>query len=848
MADTSSTINLIISGSVRGVTQAAAAARTAIASIGSGLTKLGAAGGAVNAIGGAVAAVQQLAGAALLLPAAIGAAVAAKATFVLATQGFTDAVGGDAEALAKLAPSAREAAVALQQLRDGPIRDLQQSVQQAFFEGFAADIQQLSDFYLPTLKTGMTDIATQFASVRQQTIQGIINPANLNDVNEILAGTAGFLREVGGAIGDVISGFLGIAGVGATFLPQLGTAIGGVALRFREWVDSAVESGRITEIIETAIAAFQDLGTIVQNVGGILRAVFQGLAGDVGSPLGALAELTGRLREFFETAEAQTALSALGNALRVVASVVGDLLIGALKAIAPIVTALTPLIVGLAQTFGTIGQAILDSLGPAILTVVQSLSDALLPVLPTVAEALSGLARALGPLIEALAGPFATILATVIQLFADIVIALTPVIEALTPVVELIAGALADALELIAPMLAEVAVIIADAMVLAIQTLAPLLPPLLDAFLGLIEAVVPLIPPLVELAVNLLPLFTLGVQIALPIVSALIAILTTLIETFAPLIQAVLEFVNNALAQFNTFTADVSTVIGDMTQAVVDFFQGLFDDVSRIVTDLVTGVTTFFEDCKTAVEDTVNTLVESVKTFFSDMKTNVETAVNDMVTAVTDFFENLKTDAVAAVQKLFDDVTRIIGDLVRGFIDAAGRAVDGFVQGIKDGVGRVGEAARNLAQSALDALGIPLEIGSPSKAAKRFGRWTGEGLALGLDSMTGDVIASARALGLAANGALSSTLSAPDLGGVTSGAGALAGTSTAVSAALNADASARAQQTSELVAALGRSGPQEVAVTVLLDGEPVAAIARVELQRSDRETVRRARVGSGVSF
>lgn len=109
---------------------------------GEGLTAaVGLAPNVVPLIGSAVQAVGQLSGALGLIPAAAGAAGLAMGTLKIATLGFGDAIkaAGDPEkfneAVAKLAPSAQEAARAILGLMP-QVTQLKMTVQDAFFKGF----------------------------------------------------------------------------------------------------------------------------------------------------------------------------------------------------------------------------------------------------------------------------------------------------------------------------------------------------------------------------------------------------------------------------------------------------------------------------------------------------------------------------------------------------------------------------------------------------------------------------------------------------------------------------------------------------------------------------------------
>src|SRR4249920_2133490 len=93
------------------------------------------------------------------------------------------------------------------------------------------------------------------------------------------------------------------------------------------------------------------------------------------------------------------------------------------------------------------------------------------------------------------------------------------------------------------------------------------------------------------------------------------------------------------------------------------------------------------------------------------------------------FIEGLGKNALRIVDAAIVNYEPLI--IKKGF-EIAGHLVQGMVEGIKDGIGAVGEAAGNLANAALDKIKHPWEIFSPSHATRRYGNYFGEGAALGI--------------------------------------------------------------------------------------------------------------------
>jgi len=403
MAATESKIKLIFDGVERGVVAAAAKSKAAIkgvndennklaavgnkagnalVSVGAGLAKIGAAGSAVQTVGAAAGAVAQLAPAALLLPGALLAGAAAMTTFKIATSGFGEAVGaglsGDLEAFAeatkKMHPEMAKAAGEVVKFKPR-IDDLKKSVQGRFWDQFSVGIKETGTNLLDMADKSLPALSQELGNISKRAVNMLGEPAAVNDVREVLDNTTATLRNMRPALANTLSGFLGIAGIGATKLPRLGTAIDGVTAKFKKWVDSGVESGRIDELIENALTGFKDLGGVVRNVGSIVGSVFRGLGTEMSSPLASLRELTGQVAAFLETAEAQEGLKSLGETLRVIGEQVGRVVMTALRELTPVVKELAPVAREVAVAIGDFLVDAIETVGPLLRDLAGFLSD-----------------------------------------------------------------------------------------------------------------------------------------------------------------------------------------------------------------------------------------------------------------------------------------------------------------------------------------------------------------------------------------------------------------------------------------------------------------------------------------
>src|SRR5690625_5389267 len=65
--------------------------------------------------------------------------------------------------------------------------------------------------------------------------------------------------------------------------------------------------------------------------------------------------------------------------------------------------------------------------------------------------------------------------------------------------------------------------------------------------------------------------------------------------------------------------------------------------------------------------------------------------------------------------------------------------IDGLINGIKSMVGKVSDAVKSVTSKITGTVKKILGIKSPSRVLAEIGRWTGEGLVVGIEGMTNNV-------------------------------------------------------------------------------------------------------------
>lgn len=534
---------------------------------------------------GAAPAILAIAGAATtavgaigLVPGAMVAAGLAVGTLKMGVAGLGDAFKnmGDpkkfAEALASLSPEAQKFALSVKGVSD-EFKGLQLDVQNTLLRGFGTVVTQLSNQYLPTLRTGFVGIAAEMRNFGMEIVAVAKNAGTLRDTKTIFENTRLSMAALVPAGGAIMEIFRDVATVGSTFLPGLAGGFTAAAERAAQFVDAARESGQLATWIRTGMDALSTFGQIAGNVFGILRGVLNAASVAGTGFLGGLQLITSELNAMVNSAQGQyllvevfhtinmavvTVLTALHSLLPVFGaflSSIGQIASAVRDGLQPIISALVPLLAQIGSLTAQVVVPVISTLAGVMLEVARALTSALMPVLPQLVGAFQQILIAVTPLIFQLQA-FAPIFGVLAQVAAD-------VINAFAPLITLFANTLVGALAIVAPAVGEVARIFGDTLVGALRTLYPPLEVLSGAFLSLVRAVSPILPVLAQFAAMI-------INALMPVLPPLILALASVMDTITFLMPAVMSLVSGALEPFRTVLGYLTPVLTGIATVIKD--------------------------------------------------------------------------------------------------------------------------------------------------------------------------------------------------------------------------------------------------------------------------------------
>lgn len=497
------------------------------------VTGMALAGAAVQATN-LVAALAPAAGALAAIPALALGAAAAVAVLRLAFKGVGDAIAGDPEALARLAPAARSVVGEIRRVQ--PALDaLRRTVQQSVFAPLVGEVRALSNTWVPLLSARLSGIGKEFGRLFAALAQGARSSVFLQGVDAALRATQAGVAALSGVAGPVLQALGAVIGAFVPALSGAGAGLARLATEFSAFVLYTQQSGQLAGFVTQVGTTLRQIGGVLLQLGAIVAAVFSAAQTSGAGFAGNLRQVLTSVNAFLSAGEGRSALQAFFASASTV-----------LRSLLPVVTTLA----------GGIGSV----LAPALATVATALAPVVNLVAGALVQGVAALAPALGPFASALAGIVAAaapLLPVVGQVAAVLAGMLTSALTALTPLIDRLVSAITGAG--LDQAFAEIG-----------AALAPLLGALMAVLMPLVEAILPLLAPLVEAIGAVLGLI---VVILRPTMAILAVLAQRLAGELTPVVGlfalGLTWLVNNALRPASEWFGHLAKVITSVDWAAV---------------------------------------------------------------------------------------------------------------------------------------------------------------------------------------------------------------------------------------------------------------------------------------
>ena len=177
----------------------------------------------------------------------------------------------------------------------------------------------------------------------------------------------------------------------------------------------------------------------------------------------------------------------------------------------------------------------------------------------------------------------------------------------------------------------------------------------------------------------------------------------------------------------------VKSAVTAVMDYLAPFIQGAWSNITNIISAAWDLITSVVETAINLVLGIITAVMQAIngdwEGAWETIKATLSAAWDSIVSTVTDKFVNV----VSAVETGVQDSITAFKSFVSDAIAAGSDLIGGFVQGIKDKASSLVDSVKGVVGDAVSAAKNLLGIGSPSRVFKQFGRWTDEGLAIGIN-------------------------------------------------------------------------------------------------------------------
>lgn len=195
---------------------------------------------------------------------------------------------------------------------------------------------------------------------------------------------------------------------------------------------------------------------------------------------------------------------------------------------------------------------------------------------------------------------------------------------------------------------------------------------------------------------------------------------STVVSFFTSIFTGAKQAVENQWSMITAFFQNIWNGIQSIFSAVASVLGGFFQSAVSAIQSAWSGITGFFSGIWSGIQGVFSSVTSVLGGFFSSAASAVQSAWSSVVS----FFSGI-----------WNQIKNVFNGALSFFRGIGSDIINGLVNGIKAGIGKVLSAARAVVDKVKGVFtGIKgFFTGSPSRWAKQIGEWVDEGLGNGMD-------------------------------------------------------------------------------------------------------------------
>lgn len=367
---------------------------------------------------------------------------------------------------------------------------------------------------------------------------------------------------------------------------------------------------------------------------------------------------------------------------------------------------------------------ILDAGLKLFLGFIEGFAKGLPQMIPAIVSMISGL-------VQTLISNIPLLVKAAVQLAIGLAMGLVQAIPEIVKAIPEIIMAIIEALVELAPAVVEAFVAMFEGIDLG-EALGNILTSIVEWFGGLFEQLATFGAELLTNLGNWLA--QLPEQIGATLLAIIEAVGDWIVEMATNAAEAGSQFVENVVKFITELPGKIAEFLANIISNVVEWVADMASDAQEAGSQFLTNVVNFISQLPGQIAGFLASIISSVAGWVSDMIDKAVEAGSEFLSSVQQGFENV----VSFFAELPGRIIGAIGDAGSMLWDVGCNIMNGLAGGIQSMVGGLIDTVGGAINSVIDGAKSLLGIASPSKVFKQIGKFTMQGLDVGIEDNMGE--------------------------------------------------------------------------------------------------------------
>ena len=384
--------------------------------------------------------------------------------------------------------------------------------------------------------------------------------------------------------------------------------------------------------------------------------------------------------------------------------------------------------------------------------VVDAFQDVLTNITPVIENIIAALPTALNALLETVGELLPTLLETVVDLFSQVLNTLMTLLPELIPVVIEAILTIVNTLIENLPLLVEAAIQIVMSLVQGVaQALPTLIPTAVQAVITIVQSLIDSLPMILDAALQLITGLADGLLAAIPVLIAALPEIILSIINF--ILDAIPQIIETGIQLLTSLVAALPEIITAIVEAIPQIISGIIEAVLSAIPQIIQAGIDLLISLVQALPQIITTIVSAIPDIISGIANavinNIPLIVQAGIELLTSLIKNLPTiivEIVKAVPQIITGIVNALGKGVSQLAEVGVNLVKGLWQGIQSLASWLWDKVSGWISSIWDGICDFFGIHSPSDEMAWIGEMLVKGLSGSIDANGGEAVKAAEAM------------------------------------------------------------------------------------------------------